>query len=72
MRQQLTPAQNELLRMMSFVKSPQSLNELKKVIADYFAKKLQQSVDDMWATGELSEQKVENFRRLHQRTPYKQ
>ena len=65
-------AQQDLLNMMAFVKSPEALNELKKVIAGYFANKINESVDDMWKSGELTEKKFENFKTLHQRTRYRQ
>ena len=64
-------AQMQLLDMMSFVKTPESLADLKQVISDYFARKAQEEIDHLWETGELDEEKVESFRRLHERTAYK-
>ena len=64
-------AQQQLLDMMSFVDSPEVLSELKQIISDYFARKAQTEIDHLWAAGELDEQKVEQFRHLHERTPYK-
>lgn len=65
------PAQMELLEMMSFVDSPEALSQLKKVISDYFAKQAQEKIDRLWESGQLDENKVESFRNLHERTPYK-
>lgn len=65
------PAQMELLEMMSFVDSPEALSQLKKVISDYFAKQAQKEIDRLWESGQLDENKVESFRNLHERTPYK-
>lgn len=65
------PAQLELLRMMSFVKTDDSMKELKTVIAQYFANKAKQEMEKMWATGEMNDAKFESFRTLHERTPYK-
>ena len=62
-------AQMQLLEMMSFVRTPESLADLNKVISDYFAQQAQ--INRLWATGELNDEKVENFRHLHERTPYK-
>ena len=59
-------AQMQLLEMMSFVKTPESLADLKQVISDYFARKAQEEIDHLWETGELDEEKVESFRRLHE------
>lgn len=64
-------AQMQLLEMMSFVSTPESLADLNKVISDYFAQQAQREIDRLWETGELNESKVESFRVLHERTPYK-
>ena len=64
-------AQMQLLEMMSFVRTPESLADLNKVISDYFAQQAQEEINRLWATGELNDEKVENFRHLHERTPYK-
>ena len=65
------PAQMQLLEMMSFVNTPETLMQLKQVISDFFAKQAQEEIDRFWANGTLTEQKVESFRNLHERTPYK-
>ena len=67
----LNEAQLQILDMMSFIKSEETLNELKKVISDYFAQQAQEEIDRLWENGELNETKVEGFRKLHERTPYK-
>lgn len=64
-------AQMQLLEMMSFVSTPESLADLNKVISDYFAQQAQREIDRLWETGELNESKVESFRVLHERTHYK-
>lgn len=65
-------AQIDLLDMMSFVQSPEALKQLKNVISNFFAQQAKQEIDRLWQSGELNEAKVESFRRLHERTPYKQ
>lgn len=64
------PAQLQLLEMMSFVKSEKALDGLKQVISDYFASQAQVEIDRLWDEGFLTEEKVESFRNLHERTPY--
>lgn len=64
-------AQLELLDMMSFVKSPAMLSELMQVVSNYFARQAQDEIDRLWKEGTLDETKVESFRNLHERTPYK-
>lgn len=66
----LTPAQLNILDMMSFIKTPKALDELSDVLADYFAKRLDEEIDGLWADGTLTDEKVEGFRHLHERTPY--
>ena len=67
----LNEAQLQILDMMSFIKSEETLNDLKKVISDFFAQQAQNEIDRLWENGELNEIKVEGFRKLHERTPYK-
>lgn len=66
----LNQAQLQILDMMSFVKTPEALSDLNKVISDYFVKKADAEMNEMWADGTLSEERIENFRHLHERTPY--
>jgi capsule polysaccharide export protein KpsE/RkpR len=67
----LNSAQLEILDMMSYIKSEETLNDLKEVISDFFARQAQEEINRLWETGELNEEKVESFRYLHERTPYK-
>ena len=66
----LNEAQLQILDMMSFVKTPEALMELKRVISDYFVQKADAEMNKMWDDGTLSEERIENFRHLHERTPY--
>lgn len=46
--------------------------DLKKELkANHFAELAKKEIDRLWETGELNEEKVESFRHLHERTPYK-
>ncbi len=60
----------QILDMMSFVKTPEALKDLKQVISDYFAQKADAEMNKMWNDGILTEERVESFRHLHERTPY--
>lgn len=66
----LSPAQVNILDIMSFIKTPKALDELNNVLADYFAKRLDEEIDTLWADGTLTDTKIEEFRHLHERTPY--
>ena len=67
---QLSPAQVNILNMMSFIKTSKALDELNDVLTNYFAQRLDEEIDNLWANGTLTEEKVENFRQLHERTTY--
>lgn len=60
----------QILDMMSFVKTPEALKDLKQVISDYFAQKADAEMNKMWNDGILTEERIESFRHLHERTPY--
>ena len=63
--------QAEILNMMSFVKDENTFIMLKKVISDFFAKKADEELNRLWENGSLDNDKIENFKYLHQRTAYK-
>lgn len=66
-----TPAQLEIIDMMSFAKTNETLAQLKQVISDFFLQQAQKEIDKMWESGEMTEEKLESFRYLHERTAYK-
>lgn len=70
-RTTLNNAQVEVMNMMSFVNTKCSWQRMKEAIADYFAKQLDSEIDSLWADGTLTDQKVQSFATLHERTPYK-
>ncbi len=63
-------AQLQILDMMSFIKTPEALRDLNKVISDYFVQKADTEMDRMWDEGSSSTECVESFRHLHERTSY--
>ena len=67
----LNQAQLQLLDMMSFIKTPEALRDLNKVISDYFVKKADEEMAKMWNEGTLNEEKIESFRNIHERAAYK-
>ena len=66
----LNQAQLQILDMMSFINTPEALTDLNRVISDYFVQKADAEMNQMWANGTLSEERIESFRHLHDRTPY--
>ncbi len=67
----LNEAQLEVLRMMSIFNTPEAVMDLKQSISNYFAQKTESEIDRLWEEGILTESKVESFKTLHERTPYK-
>lgn len=63
-------AQLDIIEMMKWIKNPETLVELKKVIADFFANKAKKEMDAMWANGNMTQDKLESFKHLHERTAY--
>ena len=64
------PAQLKLINLVSVLNTPDELSGLQKVISDYLAKQLDCGINKLWEDGTLTEEKVESFRHLHERTPY--
>ncbi len=60
----------QILDMLSFIKTPEALRDLNKVISDYFAKKADSEMSRMWDDGLLSKERIDEFRHLHERIPY--
>lgn len=68
--QTLNPTQIHLLEMFSYCKDAEALQDLKAVLADYYAKKLQNEVDALWDQGKLDADAIERIGHEHWRTPY--
>lgn len=67
---ELTNPQMEILNLMSFIKSPETLLLLKQSISDFFAQKAEDELNRLWESGELNDERIESFRNLHESTPY--
>ena len=46
------------------------MQEIKKVLSDYFFNKVEEGMDALWESGEWSEEKNEAIMKEHLRTPY--
>ena len=66
----LNPTQLHLLRMFSYAKDEASLNEIKEAMSAYFARKVEDGMDELWDKGIWSQEKNENLLKEHVRTPY--
>ena len=62
------PAQLYLLSVFSRVKSDEELDDIKSLVADYYAKKLDRLTEEMWESGELDQKRLDEINEmdLHQ------
>ena len=65
------PAQRYMLELMSRVKAPEQLEEIRQLLSDYFAKKIDEEMDQLWDEGKITPETIEEWGREHMRTPYK-
>lgn len=57
-------AQLYLLDVFSDIKTDKELLDIKKLISDYYAKKLDTALDDMWQSGELDQKRLNEINEL--------
>lgn len=66
-----TPAQYEVLNVMSCLNMNEDLTALKDVLVKFLNTRLQAELDRLYEDGTLSEEKMESLAQQHLRTPYK-
>jgi len=65
-------AQLEILDLMSYVESEDTLNEIRDMLSRYFAEKAQKEIDKLWEAGTINDAVVEGWKNEHMRAPYTQ
>lgn len=65
------PAQIHILNMASRIKTEAGLQRFKEQMATFYAKLIDEEMDELWASGQWNEQKLADLREAHFRTPYK-
>ena len=65
-------AQLEILDLMSYVESEDTLNEIRDMLSRYFAENAQKEIDKLWEAGTINDAVVEGWKNEHMRTPYTQ
>ena len=68
----MNPVQLHLLEMFSYCGSEQTVSELKDVLADFYAKKVQKEADRLWDEGVLDGEAIEQILQEQWRTPYEE
>ncbi len=64
---QLNDMQWRLVRMFSFIKTRQQEAELRKVLMDFYDKKIQAGLDELWEKGILTPEKNKAIANGHDR-----
>lgn len=66
----LNEAQMSILRLLGSLKTIEEVNELRQVICDYYARRVDEEVDKLWESGQWNDEKNEAVLSEHLRTPY--
>ena len=66
------PVQQHLLMMFAFDGSEERLKEVKTVLFQYFQKKMDERLDELWDAGVLDQRKLDELRTKHLRTELKE
>lgn len=61
----LNPTQLHLLKMFSYAKSDEELDEIKKALSLYFSKKVEEGMDKLWDEGLWNQEKNEAVLKEH-------
>ena len=64
-------AQLQILDLLAYVESEDTLNEIKDMLSNYFAQKAEREIDKLWDNGQISNTIIEEWKHEHMRTPYK-
>ena len=67
----LNEAQMSILRLLGSMKTVEEVNELRQIICDYYARRVDEEVDKLWESGQWDNEKNEAILDEHLRTPYK-
>lgn len=58
-RGSLNEAQMSVLRLLGHMKTVEEVEELRQVISDYYARKIQEGMDSLWESGEWSQERID-------------
>lgn len=65
-------AQLQILDLMAYVESEDTLNEIKDMLSNYFAQKAEREIDKLWDNGQVNNTIIEEWKHEHMRTPFSQ
>ena len=64
----LNPVQQHLLKMFAFDGSEERMMEVKEVLTKYFSQKLDDRLNELWDSGILNQEKLDELRKIDVRT----
>ena len=64
-RSVFNPVQLHILEMFNYCRSDESMEELKNVLSDFYAQKVQKEADRLWDSGELNGDAIERILNEH-------
>ena len=67
----LSPAQYEVVNMMSCIHSDSDVAELKSILVKFLNARMQRELDRLYDVGVLSDERLDELSAQHLRTPYK-
>ena len=67
----LNEAQLSILRLLGSMKTVEEVDELRQVICDYYARRVDEEVDKLWESGQWNNEMNETVLKEHLRTSYK-
>ena len=65
-----TPAQMQVFKLVSHIKTAVGLEKLRKQLAAFYAKQIDEEMDQLWENGQFDEKRMQELRGSHFRTPY--
>ena len=65
------PVQQHVLKLFAFDGSEEKLLEVKEVLTKYFSQKLDKRLNELWDSGVLNQEKLDELRTKHLRTDLK-
>lgn len=71
-RRGLSPFQIQMLELVSHVQSEQEMHDIRVMLAQYFAKRAEDEIDQLWDDGIINNGVIEQWKNEHIRTPYRQ
>ena len=65
-----TPAQVQVLNLVSRIRTTVGLEKLRKQLAAFYAQQIDEEMDALWESGQFDEKRLHELRGSHFRTTY--